>query len=86
MRKYANIAPKTYPFLVIILAVMLWHIGVKLSQVPVWILPGPVQVLQAMISHAALLWHHTQITLTEALLGFALSVALALVLALLLHY
>jgi len=65
---------------------MLWHIGVKLSQVPVWILPGPVQVLQAMISHAALLWHHTQITLTEALLGFALSVALALVLALLLHY
>jgi len=65
---------------------MLWHVGVNIGQVPVWILPGPGQVLQAMINNAALLWHHTQITLMEALLGFAVSVGLALILALLLHY
>ncbi|HCF49149.1 MAG TPA: ABC transporter permease [Syntrophomonas sp.] len=86
MRRYINTAPKLYPVLVVILAIVLWDAGVRVSRVPVWILPGPGQVLQAMVNHAALLWHHTQTTLMEAMLGFAASIALALILALLLHY
>lgn len=86
MKKYISTAPRLYPLLVLALLALLWDAGVRLGQVPHYILPGPLQVIEAMFHNAMLLWHHTQTTLAEAMLGFAISIVLALILALLLYY
>lgn len=86
MRRSINIAPRLYPLLVIVLVLLAWETGVRLYGIPHWVLPGPLQVLEAIRDNAVMLVYHTQTTLTEAMLGFGASIILALVLALLLHY
>lgn len=86
MKKLANIAPKLYPLLALLFFVMLWDFGVRLGRVPHYILPSPAAVVDALTKGAATLWYHTQVTLAEALLGFTVSIMLAMVLALLLYY
>lgn len=49
---------------------------------PDWILPGPVRVTQRFWQAVSdgTLWYHTRVTLSEALLGFALGFGVAVVL------
>ncbi|MGI6435154.1 MAG: ABC transporter permease [Syntrophomonadaceae bacterium] len=86
MKRLTNIAPKLYPLLALLFFVLLWNVGVRFSQVPPWILPAPAAVGAALANGAEILWYHTQTTLLEALLGFTVSIVLALILAILLHY
>ena len=86
MKRLASIAPNLYPLLALLLFFLLWEGGVYLSQVPSYILPPPSAVIGAITQGASVLWYHTQLTLLEALLGFAASIVLALALALLLYY
>ncbi len=82
MKKLANTVSKNAtPGLVILILMVIWEFGVRLSNTAPWILPGPVQVFKAMLSSAHLLLMHTASTLAEAGLGFIISIILALVVA-----
>ena len=60
---------------------VLWHILVKLVQVPSFILPSPVELYQAFVSKFSIIATHSVITFTEALGGFALSFLLGVAFA-----
>lgn len=49
-----------------------WQAIVWLSGVPAFILPGPVEVAQALVARAGLLLQHAGVTLLEILLGILL--------------
>jgi ABC-type nitrate/sulfonate/bicarbonate transport system permease component len=66
-------------FLVLLLA--LWEVAVRLLRIEPWLLPAPSEILRALGEGWPLLWKHTAVTLYESLLGFLLSVGLALALA-----
>lgn len=67
----------------IVFGLLLWEFFVRLSQVDIWILPAPTDIIQAMVKQYPILLDHTLITLYEALVGFLLAVIVALFLALL---
>lgn len=82
MRKSGNTIYKNLaPWLVIFILIIIWEFGVRFSNTPAWILPSPLQVIKAMVASAPLLLIHTASTLTEAGIGFLLSIVLALIVA-----
>jgi putative hydroxymethylpyrimidine transport system permease protein len=50
----------------------LWQLLVTLTEVPPYILPGPLPVARAMAAHLPALAGHLGATLTEILLGLTL--------------
>ncbi|WP_305969850.1 MULTISPECIES: ABC transporter permease [unclassified Mameliella] len=69
-----RIAKWTLPSLVMVLTLLGWHLYVTLSEVPHYILPGPLLVLDKLIEDWDLLWAATLTTgrLTLLALGFAI--------------
>ena len=66
----------------IVVAVFLaWEGGVTAFRVPPFILPPPSQILQHLVDARALLLEHTWITASEVVIGFLLSVAIGVPLA-----
>jgi NitT/TauT family transport system permease protein len=63
--------------------VALWWGAVELFKIPAYLLPGPQSVFTRLVTEAALLWTHSQVTLTEILLGFGITIATAIPLGLL---
>src|SRR5215468_560827 len=63
--------------------IALWWAVVEVFKIPTYLLPGPVSVFQRLYTDAGLLWTHTQVTLTEILLGFAITIVTAIPLGLL---
>ncbi|WP_108660007.1 ABC transporter permease [Acuticoccus kandeliae] len=59
-----------------------WWASIKLFAIPPYLLPSPGAVFDRLITDAALLWRNTQITLTEIILGFALTIVSAIPLGL----
>ena len=59
----------------------MWHVLVKLVQVPSFILPSPTELYQAFVSKFSVIAAHSVITFTEALGGFALSFILGVLFA-----
>jgi len=55
---------------------LLWQLIVVLTDAPHYILPGPIPVLKAIVSHAPTLLQHLQTTLTEIILGLLLGTLL----------
>ena len=51
-----------------------WQGICTLGWIPPYMLPSPVNVLQAFLSDLPLLWENAQITLQEAFIGLALGV------------
>lgn len=84
MKKLPNILSKFAPLITITILFSLWELGVRLYGVEPWILPSPLQVANALITSANVLVHHTLTTLMEALLGFMVSIILAITVAFLL--
>ncbi len=69
---------RVYPPLIALAAgLFLWAGGVRLFDVPPLILPGPGAVGAVLVSDFTALLHHTALTLSEALAGFALGGAAA---------
>jgi putative hydroxymethylpyrimidine transport system permease protein len=58
-----------------------WELGVALTATPGWLLPAPSAILAAAFAARELLLWHTGVTLAEALLGFAVALALAVLLS-----
>jgi ABC-type nitrate/sulfonate/bicarbonate transport system permease component len=71
------------PPLVLILSLLtIWQLGTSVMQIPKWLLPSPVQILEAGIEARGLLGPHTWQTLKETWLGLGLALAVGLGLAL----
>ncbi|OUO32396.1 ABC transporter permease [Olsenella sp. An293] len=71
------------PLLTIVALLALWQAVVAVGLVPNFLLPTPVQVVQALAEDAALLASHCVTTLAEAAAGLAAGVALGFVFAVL---
>lgn len=58
-----------------------WQIVITSANVPLWLLPTPVQILEALWETRQLIWMHTLTTIIETTVGFALAVVFSLVTA-----
>jgi NitT/TauT family transport system permease protein len=58
-----------------------WEIGVRVFDVPVFVLPPPSQIAVHLVAERALLAEHTWVTASEVLLGFLAAVAIGVPLA-----
>ncbi len=67
----------------IALVVLLWQIICSLGIVDSFMLPSPVQVVQAFIDEFPVLMEHSAITLSEAFLGLSLGILFGFVMAVL---
>ena len=70
------------PPLTFVAMVGLWWAAVEFFKIPAYLLPGPGSVFARLMTDTALLWGHSQVTLTEILLGFALTVVTSIPLGL----
>lgn len=77
-----NIIRKQLSSLGIVLLLLIWQLAGYLQLLPKYILPTPIQILQAVVRDWALLGQHSLFTLQTALLGLSLGVVVACVLAL----
>jgi NitT/TauT family transport system permease protein len=75
-----------YPTGVIAALIVLWQIVTVIFSVPRYLLPSPLQVGAEIVDNARLLATNALVTLNEILLGFALSVVVAVPLAVLMTY
>jgi putative hydroxymethylpyrimidine transport system permease protein len=63
-------------FILSIGLLVVWHCIVAITEVPHYILPGPLPVAQALLSHHAILFGHMWITMTEIVLGLIIGTIL----------
>ena len=83
MTKWLARGRRHWPWLVGPALLLLWEASCRLLQVPEFVLPAPSAIARAGAAVAPAEWlGHTWATLEVALLGFALSCAISLPLAL----
>lgn len=75
-----------YPLFALAILLLAWEAAVRILETPEYILPPPSAIGSEIYSQHGLLLHHSWVTLVEILLGFALSIAVALPLAVLIVY
>lgn len=81
-KKLQNIINKLIPLSAIIIILVVWQLVVVLGAVPHYMLPSPVEVVQAFISDFKLLMFHSITSISEALLGLGTGVIVSFVVAL----
>jgi NitT/TauT family transport system permease protein len=67
--------------LTLVAVLVLWELAVRVSGVPVYLVPAPSDIWVSMVGHWNSLLIHTRITLLETLAGFGMSVAIGIPLA-----
>ena len=83
-RKLQNITRAKGPAAAAVaLLLILWQGVCMLGLVPGFMLPSPLEVVQAFISERKMLWEHAVVTLQEAFIGLALGVVIGFVFAVL---
>src|SRR5687767_8508435 len=75
-----------YPTLTIAGILILWQIAVTALRVPIYILPSPIQVVGGLVGRADILFDNAIVTLMEIVVGFVLSIAIAVPIAILIAY
>jgi NitT/TauT family transport system permease protein len=78
----ARVSAVLAPVVVVIALLALWELGTRRFGVPVFLLPPPSAIAAAMVKNAALLAAGAYVTTLEILLGFLLSIAVGIPLAL----
>lgn len=71
-----------YPIGMMVAAVVFWEIAVRTLSIPSYLLPAPSTIIESMVKNSAVLIKESIGTTLEILLGFALSVAVGIPLAL----
>ena len=61
----------------ILLLLIIWQLAGFFQLLPKYILPTPIEIMQAFVRDRALLWQHSLYTLQTALLGLSLGVLIA---------
>ena len=80
-RKFPNITNNIWSCSAIVLILILWQAICSLGFIESFMLPSPIQVLQAFIAEFPALTEHAVITLTEAFLGLVLGISLGFFMA-----
>ncbi len=75
-----------YPLAGAAIIILIWHYYVVLMQVPIVVLPTPLQVLKSMIDNARILTEEGWVTALECVYGFALSLAIGIPIAVVMTY
>jgi ABC-type nitrate/sulfonate/bicarbonate transport system permease component len=84
MKKSASIGAKTAPLIAFLLFLLVWELGVRIYDVPDYILASPTEVLATIATTYPALWFHGTMTVLEASSGFILAIAIAFLMAFLL--
>ena len=84
--KLKNITNKIWSVSAIVLILVTWQAVSMLGIVDSFMLPSPVQVVQAFVSEFPALMEHSAITLAEAFLGLAAGILLGFVIAVLMDH
>lgn len=66
------------PIIFIAALLFLWEASVLVFNIPLYVLPSPVQVVKALISESDILMGHALVTVLEAMAGITISLLLAL--------
>ena len=74
------------PLALLAAAVGVWELVVRAAHVPDYFFPAPSAVASSLADDAGLLGQATLVTLREVVLGFLLAVAVAVVIAVVLHF
>lgn len=82
-RKSQNITNKIWSVSAIVVILVVWQLASSLGFVDSFMLPSPIQVVQAFVKEFPTLMQHSFITLTEAFLGLGLGILLGFVMAVL---
>jgi NitT/TauT family transport system permease protein len=81
-----SLARFLYPLAGAAIIALIWHYYVVLMQVPIVVLPTPLQVLKAMIGEARILTEEGWVTALECIYGFALSMIIGIPMAVTMTY
>jgi ABC-type nitrate/sulfonate/bicarbonate transport system permease component len=81
-----SVFTKYSPLLVGLLLLVLWQLVVPAMQIPIWILPTPIEIGYEVYASRELLINHLIPTLIEASIGLFVAIVLALGLAMLLEW
>ena len=82
-RKSQNITNKIWSASAIVVILVVWQLACSLGLVDSFMLPSPIQVIEAFIKEFPILMEHSFVTLTEAFLGLGLGILLGFVIAVL---
>ncbi len=66
--------------------VVMWELSTVVLAIPAYILPTPTDIGVRLFQETSMLWGHTWTTLTEVLLGFGLSLAIGIPIAITIVY
>ena len=81
MKKYINIESKVIPVIFQVIILFIWQIAIDKWKVPQYILPSPKEIILTLIDILPSITKHIYATLYEALVGFIISIVVALFLA-----
>lgn len=82
-RKLPNITNKIWSCSAVVVILVIWQLACSLELVDSFMLPSPIQVLQAFVEEFPVLMGHSFVTLTEAFLGLVLGILLGFFMAVL---
>ncbi len=74
------------PITLFIGLLLFWQLVTLVTQAPVYILPGPLKVLNTLAANLVLIFHHATVTALEIVLGLIIGTVLGVVSALCLTY
>lgn len=83
---FARSAQALYPLVALAGLLLVWEAAVRILDTPEYVLPAPSAIGSELYHQHGLLLRHSWVTLTEIVLGFVLSIAVALPLAVLIVY
>jgi len=81
-RKFRFVAWSLLPPLTFVAIIGLWSASVRFFKIPAYLLPGPADIFSRIWADYPMLWTHATVTMTEIVLGFALTVVTAIPLGL----
>jgi NitT/TauT family transport system permease protein len=64
-----------------VVLIVLWDLAIRLFKIPAFLMPTPMEVWESIVQNRLALFAHGQVTLAETLLGFGLSIAIGMPLA-----
>lgn len=80
MRKYMKYFLPSFVFLFILI---LWELIVDIKQIPLYVLPSPLEIISSLINDFDVLMMHSMVTISEGVLGIAIAAIFAIILAIL---
>lgn len=86
IKKLQNIINKSIPIITILFLLGVWQVLSTFELVPNYLLPSPIQVVNAFVKDFPLLMQHSKVTLIEAFLGLGGGIALGFVIAVLMDH